>query len=111
MHKELYRKQYMLIEIIFKPTLQCCHLEDISSYNIINRQNAVLSCNSLSDILYMHALNETPIGTLWKILLIETYHSINLILEISQTEFYIIELVLPHGDEMGLRPAGKVVIY
>ena len=66
MYKELYRKQndeYTLIEIIFKPTLQCWDLKDISSYNIINRQNAVLSCNSLSDI-YMHELNETPIGTL-----------------------------------------------
>ena len=49
--------------IIFKPTLQCWDLKDISSYNIINRQNAVLSCNSLSGI-YMYEPNETPIGTL-----------------------------------------------
>ena len=60
--------------------------------------------------MYIHALNETPIGTFGKILLIEAYHSISLILEISLTEFDIIELVLPHGDKMGLWPAGKVVI-
>ena len=66
------------------------HTTVLRSY-IINRQNVVLSCNSLSDIYNIHALNDivTPMRTLGKILLIKAYHSISRIIEIAQTKFGI----------------------